>query len=224
MEKMRRYCVGSRVFLFISIIIIAAAPVAIFELFIKPQGVSASDIWKLTSSIVQKYPKAMLITAVIMLLFIIAYKPRGSIFNKCIKKFKQKGILDIVINDFNNSIILFGKNRNRARIGQYCIFFKNMGDIVLFDEIQTARIEIVKRKHSSGRREPDCFYAKICVGKTTYTVGQMENNLLDPDWIQLQQIFAANAPHIYIDAIPKITVQYIYDNTSNEYLYSTQDD
>ncbi len=223
MKKMRRYCVGSGIVNLISVIVIAAALEVIYLFCLKPQGVSAADLLEFAKRIFYKYSdiKNFLVGfAVIAAVIVIAVVIRPSIrFNKCIKKFREQGILESVINDFENSIFLFDK---KTKIGNKCIFYKDEGFILLLDEIKSARIKIIHTKYESGRSDDVIYYVQICFGRAYHYLAKITNDLCDARWLQLQQILRANVPHVQIESIPKTENRHIYDN--HRYNNDTADD
>ena len=183
MKEMKRYCIGNRV----PGVIIVLVLVALLIGYAVTVGASILSIrWHI----------------VFFFLYMTAYGVAGTRFLSRICSFQNKGKLDMVINDFRNSVYFF--DNESVKLGQYCIFFAQTGRIFLYEEISSVRINIVKEVYDR-HLITDTYrhdYVQIRVGNKYYDVIHFSNFLNEPKWFKFQEFLRLNAPNIEIETIP----------------------
>lgn len=194
MKEMKRYCIGNRVPGVIIVLVLAALLIG----YAVTVGASILSIrWHI----------------VFFFLYMTAYGVAGTRFLIRIGSFKNRGILDAVINDFHNSFFFF--DNESVKLGQHCIFLGQTGRIFLYEEISSVRIKTVKDIYKGIRTETLRHdFVQIRVGNKYYDVTQIGNFLNEPKWFEFQEFIRLNAPHIEIEVIPAVET-YRHDSTSS---------
>ena len=203
MREMKEYCVGKStkgVVFFLLILLVIMLFVYVFAVY-KNKSILDNLI------VLMPYMRTVLTCLVIGIIikFILGTKTNlKKRFDKCIKKFKQRGILSYVIDDFKNGVLFF-RNGN-VKIGQLCLFLKEEGWIFLYEEISSVRMNIVKESYESGGGF-DGYVPQICVDGKYYNLGSLKTDLNDPQWTQFVNYIRLKAPHITIESTPYVTYQ-----------------
>ena len=213
MRKMKHYCVGRNSTVLACIVSVLGMLVLLFKVYFEPEGISVSDIVDWVERLWSNYCGGIVLVVVVSVLIIVINGTPSSRFKKSIRKFKEQGILEDVIRDFEGSIFLFCKRKRKSivRIGTLCLYYRSSGYILPYTDIVRARVHTYHTRYSSGRSDTFATYAEVLTEKKVYTLGNMKRDLLNPDWVKFQQILSMYAPHVVIDSIIETTEIYKYD-------------
>ncbi len=216
MKEMKKYCIGKNTkFIYYYIIVLSFVLIVVFFL---RSGVNISDIYTMAESIARPILFFIIVTVAASFVMKALVGNSKKRFEKRIAEFQSKGVLNDVLNDFQNALLFF-KN-DHAKIGKYCIFIKGEGLILLYNDISSVRLNIDKVTYESGGGN-DYYVVQVCAGGKYYNLGQLKTGANDPQLPQFINFIRLKAPHILIENNPHITHRHIDDTPSDN---SSDDD